>query len=190
MTVDLRKPIAAAATLALLALTACPGETQNTSTAKEPSSDAAKSTTSGPSCNPKVGAKAPALTIASMNGGGKATIAPGKVTLVDFWATWCKPCRKSFPSYQALYTKYKSQGFELIAVSADEDDKDIPGFIKEYGAKFPVGFDKGHAYADCWKPANMPTAYLIDKKGVVREIHNKWEDGDEKELDAKIKSLL
>ena len=150
-----------------------------------------KTTTEGPSCNPKEGAKAPALAIDSMNA-GKASIVPGKVTLIDFWATWCKPCEKSFPAYQALYTKYKGRGFEVIAVAVDEADTKaaIPGFIKKAGAKFPVGWDDGHTFADCWKPGGMPAAYIIDKKGVVRHIHEKWLDESEKQVEAQIKALL
>ena len=161
--------------------------------AKQPSSASSsgtKPTTNGPSCDPKVGAKAPVLSIDSMNGGGKMAITPGKVTLVDFWATWCGPCQSSFPKYQDLYSKYKSRGFEIIAVSGDDDKKEIPAFITKYRAKFPVGWDQGHEIASCWKPATNPTAYLIDKKGVVRHIHAEWHEGDEKKLEEQIKSLL
>lgn len=158
--------------------------------AKEVKSPGTKATTTGPSCDPKVGAKAPALALDSLNGGGKTSITPGKVTLVDFWATWCKPCRISFPKYQELYAKYKSKGLEVIAVSGDDEKKDIPDFIKTYGAKFPVGWDQGHDIASCWKPATNPTAYIIDKKGVVRHIHNEWHPGDEKTLEDQIKALL
>lgn len=178
--------------LAVLAISAVSyagcGESQQTT--KEAASPTP--TTNGPSCNPKVGAHAPSLSIDSLSTSGKASIAPGKVTLVDFWATWCGPCRESFPKYQELYTKYKSRGFEIIAVSVDEDsDKGkIPDFIKAKGAKFPVGWDKGHALAECWKPNVMPTAFLIDKKGVVRQIHAEWHNGNEKELEEQIKSLL
>jgi len=180
--------VAGASVAALIVLAGCPAETQSASAAKEPS--ASKGTTSGPSCDPKVGNKAPELTIESMNGAGKASIVAGKVTLVDFWASWCGPCKVSFPKYQELYTKYKAQGFEVIALSVDDEKTPVPNFIKVQGAKFPVGWDKGHTFADCWKPATMPSAYLIDKKGVVRQIHNKWEQGDEKELEAQIKALL
>jgi cytochrome c biogenesis protein CcmG, thiol:disulfide interchange protein DsbE len=143
--------------------------------------------TTGGACNPQVGSKAPDLVI-----DGKPAIARGKVTIVDLWATWCKPCAKSFPKYQELYTKYRAQGLEIVAVSEDEpNERDkITPFVTEKGAKFTIGWDGGQNVAACWKPPNMPTSYLIDKKGVVREIHNKWEDGDEKALEKQIKSLL
>jgi cytochrome c biogenesis protein CcmG, thiol:disulfide interchange protein DsbE len=156
----------------------------------EPASPKSGATTTGPSCNPKVGAKAPALTMETFNGPGKVAIAPGKVTLVDFWATWCRPCEASFPKYEELYVKYKSKGFELIAVNMDDDKKDIAAFLKKSGAKFPVGWDKGHAVAECWKPPNMPSAYIIDKKGVVRHIHREWKNGHETIVEEEIKALL
>jgi cytochrome c biogenesis protein CcmG/thiol:disulfide interchange protein DsbE len=175
--------------IASLAAVSCAAETP---AAKEPGYGGKTATTKGPSCDPKVGALAPKLEIQSMNGGGKVSIAPGKVTLVDFWATWCEPCKDSFPKYQELYAKYKSKGLEVIAVSGDEEDtkKEIPGFVKKYGAKFPVGWDQGHPIAECWKPTGNPSAYIIDKKGVVRHIHTTWHAGDEKKIEEQIKALL
>ena len=193
MNSNLKKPIvfALCATATVVLAGCAQTQTPSQQTTKEPaSSGASGATTSGPSCNPKVGNKAPSLKIDSMSASGSASIAPGKVTLVDFWATWCKPCEKSFPRYQELYVKYKSQGFEVIAVSVDDEKNDIPGFIKKTGAKFPIGWDKGHAFADCWKPGSMPSAYIVDKKGVVRHIHNVWTEAEAKEVEAQIKALL
>ncbi len=139
---------------------------------------------------PTIGNKAPDLSINSLNGAGAASLAAGKVTIVDFWATWCEPCKKSFPKYQDLYTKYKASGLEILAVSVDDESNGIPDFAKSYGAKFPVGWDKGHKAADCFKPENMPSAYVIDKKGVVRFVHKGYHPGEEDELDKEIKGLL
>lgn len=139
---------------------------------------------------PEVGKPASTFTLSAVNGGSKMSIEKGKVVLVDFWATWCEPCKKSFPKYQELYVKYKASGLEILAVSVDDEKKEIPDFIKTHGAKFPVGWDEGHKIADCFKPPNMPTAYLIDKNGVVKFVHNGYHDGEEKELEKEIKSLL
>ena len=139
---------------------------------------------------PEIGKNASTFTLSSVNGGNKMAIEKGKVTIVDFWATWCEPCKKSFPKYQELYVKYKASGLEILAVSVDDEKKEIPDFIKTYGAKFPVGWDEGHKVADCYKPPNMPSAYVIDKNGVVKFVHNGYHDGEEKELEKEIKSLL
>jgi len=138
----------------------------------------------------KVGDKAPTFSIDSMNGQGKAALSPGKVTVVDFWATWCGPCKKSFPKYQELYVKYKASGLEIAAVSVDDEKGEIAGFAKTTGAKFPVAWDNGKKLADKYKPSNMPTAYVVDKSGVVRFVHNGYHDGEDKELEKEIKGLL
>jgi len=143
-----------------------------------------------PSGAVKVGDKAPTFSIDSMNGQGKASVVSGKVTIVDFWATWCEPCKKSFPKYQELYVKYKASGLEIAAVSVDDEKGEIPGFAKTHGAKFPVGWDNGKKLAGQYKPENMPTAYVIDKTGVVRFVHKGYHDGEEKELEKEIKGLL
>lgn len=177
---------------ALVTLTGCPSE---------PAAPTSGSTSSGGggssgfTCKgkPEVGQPASTFSLASMNGTGKVGVEPGKVTLVDFWATWCGPCQKSFPKYQELYVKYKSSGLEIAAVSVDGDDdkSKIPAFAKTYEAKFPVGWDEGHKIADCYHPPNMPSAYIVDKKGVIRFIHNGYKGDEEaKKLEEEIKSLL
>jgi peroxiredoxin len=156
----------------------------------------ASSTASGPkpeiTCKgkPEVGKSASAFTLSAVNGASKMAVEKGKVVLVDFWATWCEPCKKSFPKYQELYSKYKGSGFEILAVSVDEDSKGIPDFIKSYGAKFPVGWDEGHKIAECYQPGTMPSAYVIDKNGVVKHVHTGYKDGEEKALEKEIKALL
>ena len=139
---------------------------------------------------PSIGNAAPTMKIDSLNGGGSIAVAPGKVTVIDFWATWCEPCKKSFPKYQDLYTKYKASGLEIMAVSADDESGGIPDFAKTYGAKFPVGWDKSHKAFDCFKVENMPSAYVVDKKGVVRFVHKGYHPGEEDQLEKEIKGLL
>ena len=145
---------------------------------------------SKPSGAVKVGDSAPSFSVDSVNGQGKVALASGKVTIVDFWATWCEPCKKSFPKYQELYVKYKASGLEIAAVSVDDEKGGIPAFAKSHGAKFPVGWDNGKKIADQYKPENMPTAYVVDKNGVVKFVHKGYHDGEEKELEKEIKSLL
>lgn len=145
---------------------------------------------SGGGAGVKIGEKAPTFTLDSLNGQGKMAVAPGKVTIVDFWATWCEPCKKSFPKYQDLYVKYKASGLEIVAVSVDDEKNGIPEFIKAHGAKFPVGWDEGHKVADRWKPPGMPSAFIIDKSGVIRHVHQGYHDGEEHEIEKEIKALF
>jgi cytochrome c biogenesis protein CcmG/thiol:disulfide interchange protein DsbE len=136
------------------------------------------------------GPKASPFSLDSITTKGKVTLAPGKVTIVDFWATWCEPCKKSFPKLQGLYVKYQASGLEIAAISVDDEKGGIAGFAKSYGAKFPIGWDKGHKVADAWKPENMPSTYVVDKEGVIRHVHKGYHDGEEAELEKEIKELL
>jgi cytochrome c biogenesis protein CcmG, thiol:disulfide interchange protein DsbE len=136
---------------------------------------------------------APALGGDSVNGKGKISLDQwkGKVVLVDFWATWCEPCKKSFPKLEELRVKYGASGFEIVGVSEDDEDGgSIKKFAETYGAKFPLLWDKDKSLAGKYKPPNMPSSFLVDKNGVVRHVHLKYRDGDEREIEQEVKSLL
>lgn len=138
----------------------------------------------------KIGDKAPTFSIDSLNGQGKVAVGSGKVTIVDFWATWCDPCKKSFPKYQELYVKYRASGLEIVAISVDDEKVGIADFAKAHGAKFPVGWDDGHKVADRWRPRGMPTAFIVDRAGVVRHVHQGYHDGEEAEIEKELKELF
>lgn len=142
-----------------------------------------------------VGNQAPDFTVKAMTGGsGSVSLKSlrGKVVLVDFWGTFCEPCKKSFPKLQDLNTKYAASGLRIIGISEDEsDDKDkIPSFADTYGAKFTLGWDEDKSIARSYKPETMPCSFIIDKKGVVRFVHVGYHDGEEVEIDKQIKQLL
>ena len=136
---------------------------------------------------------APTFALESMNGKGKVDLAQwkGKVVLVDFWATWCEPCKKSFPKLQELYVKYKASGLEIVAVLVDAEKNGIVDFAKTHRAvKFPVGWDDGKKIADKWKPENMPSSYIVGKDGVVKHVHRGYHDGEELEVEKELKALF
>jgi cytochrome c biogenesis protein CcmG/thiol:disulfide interchange protein DsbE len=121
------------------------------------------------------------------------------VTLVDVWATWCGPCKKSFPKLQDLNNKYKPLGLQIIAVSQDESSNvgQIPAFMDATGAKFDVCWDDDNAIANAFTSAGaakadsgMPFSYVLDKKGVVRFSHTGYRDGEEEQVEKEIKQLL
>lgn len=136
----------------------------------------------------------PAPTFAgdNVNGSGKVSLDDykGKVVLVDFWATWCQPCEKSFPKLEELRVKYNASGFEIVAVSEDDESGGIKKFAETHGAKFPLLWDKDKSIAGKYKPPNMPSSFLVDRKGVVRNVHLGYHDGAEKEIEQEVKSLL
>ncbi len=135
---------------------------------------------------------APTFALESVNGKGKVDLAQwkGKVVLVDFWATWCEPCKKSFPKLEELRVKYAASGFEIVAVSEDDEQNGVKEFGTTYGAKFPLLWDKDKSLANQWHPPNMPSSFILDKKGVVRFVHLGYHDGEEKEIETELKSLL
>jgi len=142
-----------------------------------------------------VGNPAPDFSVKAL-AGGSGTVSlkslRGKVVLVDFWGTFCEPCKKSFPKLEALQHKYAGSGLRVIGISEDEDeDKDkIPGFADTYGAKFALAWDSDKSIAREYKPETMPSSFIIDKEGVVRFAHVGFHDGEEVEIDREIRGLL
>ena len=128
----------------------------------------------------------------SVNGKGKVALAQwkGKVVIVDFWATWCKPCQKSFPKLEELRVKDSASGLEVAGVSEDDEGNGVGDFGATNGAKFPLLWDKDKSIANKWHPPNMPSSFILDKKGVVRFVHLGYHDGEEKEIEAELKTLL
>ncbi|MFO0566588.1 MAG: TlpA disulfide reductase family protein [Polyangiaceae bacterium] len=139
-----------------------------------------------------VGAPAPAFDLPGKAGGvQKVSLADGagKVMLVDFWATWCEPCKDSFPHHQKLAEKYAGQ-LVVVGISIDDDPGKIDDFVKKTGAKFPIGWDEGQSVSGTYNPPTMPTAYIIDKSGIVRYVHAGFHKGDETEIEAHVAELL
>jgi cytochrome c biogenesis protein CcmG, thiol:disulfide interchange protein DsbE len=142
-----------------------------------------------------VGNPAPDFSVKQVSG-SKGTVSlqglHGNVVVLDFWGTFCEPCKKSFPKLQDLYTRYSAQGLRIVGVSEDEvDDKDkIPTFASTYGAKFAVGWDEDKAIARRYKPETMPSTFIIDKRGVVRFAHAGYHDGEEVQIEKEIEELL
>jgi len=138
-----------------------------------------------------VGAPAPEFELKDLAGGAVQSLAAhaGKVVVVDFWATWCEPCKESFPAYQKLVDQMGGQ-LVVVAVSQDDDPKGIGAFRSETGAKFPIVWDEGKAVAQSYDPPTMPTAFVIDKSEIVRFVHVGYRAGDEQTLAQEVQSLL
>jgi peroxiredoxin len=142
-----------------------------------------------------VGNPAPDFTVTSVHPSkGAVTLShlKGKVVVVDFWGTFCEPCKRSFPKLQGLSAKYKGSGLEVVGISEDEpEDKDkIPSFANAHSARFPLALDEGKTVARRYNPPAMPTSFVIDRKGIVRFAHFGFKDGEEVALEQEIKQLL
>ena len=114
----------------------------------------------------------------------------GKVVYLDFWASWCGPCRKSFPVLEQLRQQLGSQGFEVLAVNVDEFEADALQFLTELPVSYPVVRDGSGTTPKAYGILGMPTAYLIGRDGVVRLVHAGFKTSDVEKLRVEIIKLL
>ena len=115
---------------------------------------------------------APDVTL-RMADGGTMRVADfkGKVVLVDFWASWCVPCKTSFPALDALYREYHTGGLEVLAVNLDERRRDAEAFLVRRPHALNVLFDPKGASAEAFGVQGMPSSFIIDRDGVIRFTH-------------------
>lgn len=136
--------------------------------------------------------RAPKLSMVDLSG-KKLDLASlrGKVVVVDFWASWCGPCKVEMPVLERLYKQYGSKGLVVIGVSVDRERENITEFLKKMKVSFPIVHDKDHAVSGRFEPPKMPSSYIIDRKGIVRYVHAGFhKDKDEPALEREIKALL
>lgn len=139
-----------------------------------------------------IGTMAPPLVLPSLADGGKVSLQSlaGQVIYVDFWASWCGPCRVSFPILESLRRELGQQGFEVLAVSVDESESDAREFLQQVPVSYPVVIDGSGATPRDWGILGMPTGFLIDREGTVRHIHQGFKKRDGEQLRAMIVQLL
>lgn len=113
----------------------------------------------------------PALTEFSLEG-TLPDLAGAKVVIVDFWASWCAPCKASFPVYDQLQKDYAGKGVYIIAVNVDQNDKQMAAFLKKQPVGFTVVRDAGAKLVARVKVPTMPTSFVVDAKGIVRFVHS------------------
>jgi len=92
----------------------------------------------------------------------------GKVVLVNFWATWCPPCREETPSLVALYERFKDQGLVVLGISVDRDDRAVREFVQRYGVSYPVLRDPDASTSHAWGVFKYPETFIVDRNGIVR----------------------
>jgi thiol-disulfide isomerase/thioredoxin len=135
------------------------------------------------------GAAFPELTSAGLTGTLPDT--SGKVVLVDFWASWCAPCKASFPVYSRLQAAYAGRGLAIVAVSVDDSADAYSSFVAKLKPSFATVHDAGHKLVSAVQVPTMPTSYLVDRSGKVRFMHPGFHgDQTERELRKEIEALL
>lgn len=115
----------------------------------------------------------------------------GKVTYVDFWASWCPPCKASFPEMERLSQEYKAAGFQVLAVSVDSKEKAMKKFLDRSKPSFSTVWDSAQSLVANAEVEVMPTSFLVDGKGVIRAVHYGWKGGETAlKLEGEIQALL
>ncbi|RDH81236.1 MAG: hypothetical protein DIZ80_14115 [endosymbiont of Galathealinum brachiosum] len=113
-----------------------------------------------------------------------------KVVYVDFWASWCKPCQKSFSFMNDMQSRYGKKGFEIIAINLDSDRPAAKKFLKKNPAKFKIAYDPEGKTPDMYKLKVMPTSYLIDRRGNLVNVHKGFKDNQKNQLEKTIVQAL
>ena len=114
----------------------------------------------------------------------------GRVVMVNFWATWCGPCRVELPQLDKLHAKYRSSGFVLLGVNIDDDPNAAKALAAKLGLKFPVLFDSDKKVVATYDLNAMPATVLIDRDGKVRHVHRGYRDGMEATYDQQVRALV
>jgi thiol-disulfide isomerase/thioredoxin len=140
----------------------------------------------------ETGSKAPDCTLASIGDGKSYNLQQfqGKVLYIDFWASWCPPCLKSFPFLNELEQDLKDQGLQVIAINLDESSEDAKAFLAKTPAQFIVAADSNEQCARNFDVQAMPSSYLIDRNGIIRHIQLGFRPGEAKELRTLAEQLL
>lgn len=119
------------------------------------------------------GDKAPNFALKSVDGKTvKLSDYKGKIVIIDFWATWCPPCRKGIPDLISIQKEFKKDVVVIgVSLDAEKTIKDVPGFIKEYGINYPIVYGDDKITIDYGGIRSIPTSFVVDKKGNVVDSH-------------------
>lgn len=134
---------------------------------------------------------APQFTLDS-RAGAKISLAQykGQVVMLNFWASWCGPCRQEMPLLENIYKKYSKMGFTLIGVNVEPDSKAANAVLEKIPVSFPIVYDRDSKVSKLYDVSGMPSTVIIDRKGQVRMLHKGYKPGDENEYLDSIRALI
>jgi len=137
------------------------------------------------------GRPAPDFTLKSLAGKNlKLSEMTGNVVLINFWASWCGPCREEMPLLNALHNKYAPLGFSVLGVNVEENVDAARGFMKDFPVDFPVLLDNANQVSEQYKVIAMPTTVVVDRDGNIRYLHQGYKSGDEAKYREMVKTLV
>lgn len=138
-----------------------------------------------------VGAEAPDFALDTLSGSKlRLQDQRGRIVMINFWASWCAPCRLEMPHLIRLHDKYHAAGFTLLGVNIDDDRKVAAAMAERIGVKFPVLLDTGKKVTGTYDMGAMPATLILDRKGRVRFVHLGYEAGLEATYEKQVKDLL
>jgi peroxiredoxin len=144
-----------------------------------------------PSTAGEVSGRAPDFILPAKSGGQVAlSELKGQVVMLNFWATWCGPCRQEMPHLEALYRRYGDLGFTLLGVNVEKDSSGADEFLRDTPVTFPILFDAQSEVSALYNVIAMPSTVLVDRSGNVRFIHHGYKPGYENEYQTQIRALL
>jgi peroxiredoxin len=137
------------------------------------------------------GGPAPNFTLKSLTGKNmKLSELVGNVVLINFWASWCGPCREEMPLLNDLHNRYEPLGFTVLGINVEEDVTAAKGFLKKFPADFPVLLDNTNRVSKQYKVVAMPTTVVVDRDGNMRFLHQGYKSGDEAKYRQIVKKLV
>lgn len=139
----------------------------------------------------KLDEKAPDFTLKSKQGDNfRLSEHRGEVLFINFWASWCGPCRQEMPILDELHQRYESAGFKVIGITIDEDTSEADALLKKIPVTFPVLYDAESTISRLFDVDAMPTSILVDRNGNMRFLHRGYKPGYEDDYRAQIRELI
>ena len=139
----------------------------------------------------KIGDKAPDFTLKAMSGKNlKLAEQRGQIIVLNFWASWCGPCRKEMPVLQKFYDKYQDLGVSVWGVNVEQENQAGRDFLADLDLSFPIFFDDSNTISENYQVEAMPTTVILDRNGIIRYTFKGYRDGYEKKYAKAIKKLI